>query len=145
MQGLCFAFITSKDISIKAKNAKLLANLSKGIPGLLTRFLTLVADPLYRTSLLQLAKKDIPAESVYQGRHQPSRYVRLVQQACWEIAVNTEDKPVLSLVSACQAHPYSIPLPLAASIAHSDHGIFSSSVTSSMVGFALISCALVLL
>jgi hypothetical protein len=145
VQGLCFAFITCRDVTIDVMKAKLLTKLSKGIPGLLTRLLSFAVDPLYRNSLLQLAKKTIPSsESLFQGELQPSRYVQRIQQECSELALNTEDVTVMSLVSAVctnslqpayqQCHEFqthAIPLPLAASIAHRNHGMFPISAISS--------------
>lgn len=139
VQGLCFAFITSQDVSIKAKDVKFLARCSKGMPGLLARCLALAGDPLYRNSLLRLEQNDSrPSDSLWNSLFQPSHFVQQIQRACWDTAAATETKPVLALISACRTHTHAIPLPLAASIAHKDCSMLSgSAISSTQVGFTL--------
>lgn len=149
VQGLCFAFMTSK--GTKTEHAKLLVALSKGIPGLLTRFLPLVSDPIHHKRLLLLAENQIRSESLCQGRQQPTpkNYVKSLNETLLKLALNMATVPVSSLVLAvcsqggqqditaskqgheCRAH--AVPLPLATCIAHKIHpGIFPSSDSSSI-------------
>ena len=133
-QGLCFAYAMSH--KLKSKDVKWLARCSKGMPGLLARCLALVADAHYRNSLLRLYQNDnLSSDTHCKIRHQPSHFVWQIQRACWETAAATESKPVLALVSACRAHTHSVPLPLAASIAHKDCGVLPDSAISSTGGF----------
>jgi hypothetical protein len=149
VQALCFAFITSSDSTIGKKNAKLLVKLSRGIPGLLTRLLSLAADALYRSSILWLAERKAPgSDTLCKSMLKPSHYVQQIQQKCLELALKMEDMEVMSLVVAvrtecprasCQQcnefRTHAMPFPLAASIAHRNRSIFTSPATvSAQVG-----------